>query len=202
MKNKRYGKIKLKNHLSNCFFDLSFLLFGMIGIAVGADLICIAIFFSFAIFDVIQILLAYQEKFEVNQGTIFVYKNRKIETINLPSKVTVVISCADMCTELAKRIELTSEAHMLKDDIAISLLEDISVEKVIKRLHDNGACLYTNCSVEFELNQNFVYSFLYNQSVLEEVLQNKNYSLIIPEKLLHKIDTKKLKGDIYIDKGF
>ena len=40
------------------------------------------------------------------------------------------------------------------------------------------------------------------KGTVEEVLQNKNYSLIIPEKLLHKIDTKKLKGDIYIDKGF
>ena len=202
MKYTRYGKIKLKNHLSNCFFDLFFLLFGMIGIVNEISIICGIIFVSIAMFDMIHTLLPYKEKFLVNQDTIFVYKNRKIKSLKIPSKVIVVISYADMCTDLAKRVTLYNSTYMLKDDFAISLLKDISVEKVVKRLPDNRAWRYTNCWVEHLLNQNFVYSFVCNQSMLEEVLQNKNYSLILPETLLHKIDTKKLKGDIFIDKGF
>ena len=52
------------------------------------------------------------------------------------------------------------------------------------------------------LSSHFIYSFVCNQSVLEEVLSDKNYTLIIPESLLHKIDIQKIKGEIYIDKGF
>lgn len=202
MKYRRYGKIKLKNHLSNCFFDLFFLLLGIIGISIGTVGISGAIFIGIAIFDIILTLIPYKEKFSLNQGNCTVYKKGKSKSINLPSKVIIVISYADMCTDLAKRVTLYNSTYMLKGEWAVSLLEDISVEKVIERLHDNGAWRYTNCWVEYLLKHNFIYNFVCNQSMLEEILCNKDYTLIIPETLLHLIDTEKLKGDIYVDKGF
>lgn len=202
MKYRRYGKIKLKNHLSNCFFDLLFFLFGIACITTGNSEMSGAIFIGIAIFDVIHTLIQYREKFLINKDTFVVYKKRRIKSINLPSKMTVVISYADMCTDLAKRVTLYNSTYMLKGEWAISLLEDVFVEKVIERLHGKGAWRYTNCWVEELLKQHFIYSFVCNQSMLEEVLSDKNFTLIIPETLLHMIDTKKLRGEIYIDKGF
>lgn len=202
MKYRRYGKIRLKNHLSNCFFDLFFLLFGIAGIAIGTSKTSSVVFIGIAIFDVIHTSIPYREKFLVNQETVIVYKKRKNKSIHIPSKVTVVISYADMCTDLAKRVTLYNSTYMLKGEWAISLLKDVPLEKVIERLHRKGAWRYTNCWVEELLKQYFVYSFVCNQSMLEDILRNKDFTLIIPETLLGMIDTKNLKGDIYIDKGF
>lgn len=202
MKYRRYGKIRLKNHLSNCFFDLFFFLFGILGIAVGDSAMSGVVFIAISIFDVIYTLIPYTEKFTVNKSNFMVYKGRVTKEINLPAKMTVILSYADMCTDLAKRVTLINQTYMLKGEWSISVLEDVSVEKVIKQLHAKGAFRYTNCWVEEKLKQNFVYSFACNQSILEEVLSDKSFTLIIPETLSHMVNIKKLNGDIYIDKGF
>lgn len=116
--------------------------------------------------------------------------------------MTVVFSYADICTNFAQRGALVSRTYMLKGKWFVSLLTEVHVEKVINRLHGKGAWRYTNCWVEELLKKHFIYSFVCNQSMLEEVLCGKNYTLILPETLSKIIDTKKLKGDIYIDKGF
>ena len=160
------------------------------------------VFIAISIFDVIYTLIPYTEKFTVNKSNFMVYKGRVTKEINLPAKMTVILSYADMCTDLAKRVTLINQTYMLKGEWSISVLEDVSVEKVIKQLHAKGAFRYTNCWVEEKLKQNFVYSFACNQSILEEVLSDKSFTLIIPETLSHMVNIKKLNGDIYIDKGF
>lgn len=202
MKYRRYGQIRLKDHVSNCCVDLLLAVIGIVGITIGNAEISGAFFIGISIVDVICTLIPYREKFSVNQTSLMVYKSRTIKEIILPVKMTVVLSYADMCTDLAKRVTLVNQTYMLKGEWSISLLEDVSVNKVIERLHGKGAWRYTNCWVEELLKSHFIYSFVCNQSVLEEVLSDKNYTLIIPETLLHKIDIQKIKGEIYIDKGF
>jgi hypothetical protein len=202
MKYRRYGKFRLKNHLSNCFVVMFFLLSGIIGITMGKAVISGAVFIGVSIVNVICTLIPYREKFSVNPMSIMFCKGKVIKEIFFPIKMTVIISYADMTTDLAKRVTLVNNTYILKGDWSVSLLEDVAVDQVIEKLHGNGAWRYTNCWVEYLLKQNFIYNFVCNQSMLEEVLCDKNYTLIIPETLLHMIDTKKLKGDIYIDKGF
>lgn len=202
MKYRRYGKFRLKNHVSNCCMYLLFAGIGIVGITMGDAMISDILFICIPMVDAIVTLIPYREKFLVNQTSLLLYKGRTTEEKFFPAKMTVVLSYADMCTDLAKRVSLVNQTYMLKGEWAISLLEDVSVNKVIEKLHGKGAWRYTNCWVEELLSSHFIYSFVCNQSVLEEVLSDKNYTLIIPESLLHKIDIQKIKGEIYIDKGF
>lgn len=129
MKHKRYGTMKLKNHLSNCFCDCFFLLFGIACIAFGISGISAFVFLFIAIFDIALTLTPYREEFAVSHGTVTVYEKGEIKHIILPDQMTIVISYADMCTDLAKRVTLYNSTYMLKGEWAVSLLEDISAEK-------------------------------------------------------------------------
>ena len=51
MKYRRYGKMRLKNHVSNCLFDMFFSIFGFAGIIIDNFEICYVIFIGFAIID-------------------------------------------------------------------------------------------------------------------------------------------------------
>lgn len=201
MKYSRYGKIRFKNHWINYLMYLGCLVVAILGITTEGPKIGVAFCIGIAIFDMIDISTPYREKFLFNQDTITVYKKRKIRNINLPLKVIVVISYASMYTEFSRRMAVHVD-YMLKGEWAVSLLKDVSVEEVTKRLHRKGAFLYTNYCVEDVLKQHFIYSFVCNQSMLEEVLNNRNFTLIIPETLLPMIDIIKLNGEIYIDEGF
>lgn len=198
----RFGKIKLKNHLNNCFYDLFFLIIGITGIVTGYSEICGAVFLGIVVFDVTSVVIPYMEKFTFNQKRIIACKGRAVYEKIFPEKIIVVISYADMCTDLAKRVSLINQTYVLKESWAISILDNVGVEKVLERLHRKGAFRYTNCWIEEWLAQYFVYSFVCNQSILEEVLLDKDFTLIIPETLASIISTKNLRGEIYIDKGF
>lgn len=202
MKHRRYGKFRLKNHVGNCCMDLLLVGIGIIGITIGHARIGGALFICFSMLDFIVNLIPYREKFSVNQTSLILYKGRATEEKFFPAKMTVVLSYADMCNDLAKSVTLVNQTYMLKGEWAISLLEDVPVNKVIDCLHGNGAWRYTNCWVEELLKKHFIYSFVCNQSVLEKVLYDKNFTLIIPETLLDKINIQRIKGEIYIDKGF
>lgn len=140
----------------------------------------------------------------MRQTKIFLLPKKKnvIEKVILPSKLTIVISYADVCTDLAKRVGLLNQTYMLNGRWAISLLNEMPVGEVLEHLHGKYAWRYTNCWVEKLLKPKFIYSFVCDQDMLEKVLFNENYTLILPETLLDKIDTRRLKGKIYIDKGF
>lgn len=200
MKYSRYGKIRFKHYWYECFIVLVCLMFAIFGFIEKFKLGSFGI--GLVIFLMINILIPYREKFLLNQDAVIVYKKRKIKSINLPSKITVIISYADVCNDLDKRDMSYNSTKLLKGEWAVSLLEDVSVEEVTKRLHRKGAWRYTNCWVEELLKQHFIYNFVCNQSMLEEVLTNRNFTLIIPETLLPVIDITKLRGEIYIDKGF
>lgn len=202
MKYGRYGKFRLKNHVSDCCVNLLLVGIGIVGITIGNAVISGAFFIGVSVIDVICTLIPYREKFSVNQKGLMIYKGRTIKEKIFPVKMTVVLSYADMCTDLAKRVTLVNQTWMLKGEWAISLLEDVAVNKVIERLHGKWAWRYTNCWIEEKFKEHFVYSFVCNQRMLEEVLNDKNFTLIIPETLLHKVDIQKIKGEIYIDKGF
>lgn len=199
---KRYGKIRLQNHLSTCCFSLFYILFGIGGIIIGNVLVVGTVFISVSIVNIICILIPYRESFSVNETNFCIYKNNTSIEKNIPKKMIAVVSYADICTDLAKRVTLLNQTYMIKGEWAVSILEDVEINKVIKQIHGKGAKRYTNCWIEELLKQHFIYSFVCDQSLLEEVLSDKDYTLIIPETLSNDINTKKLKGAIYIDRGF
>ena len=123
----------------------------------------------------------------------------------MPAQFIVIVSYADVCTDFAKRVSLLNNTDILRGQWAVSLLRESHIEGVLNRLHEKRDSLYTNCYIEewFQsgVTHSFIYSFVCDQDLLEQVLNNKHYTLILPEALFDQIDTSRLNGTVYIDRG-
>lgn len=199
---KKYGKFLFKDYWLNWIIVSIFMMFGIIGIANEMPEIYCGIYILIAFVKSISILLPHRERFAINEDGIVVYNGNKVKEIFFPSQFIAIISYADICTNLAKKISKVNRTYNLKKRFSISFVQEISLQEALEKLHGKYTYRYTNCWVEELLKQNFIYSFVCNQSMLEEILRNKDFTLIIPETLSNMINIKNIKGDIYVDKGF
>lgn len=195
---RRYGKFSFKDHLLNGTVVLICVLCGIIGLAYEVPYIYCSIYIWAAVAKGVNVMLPYRERFEINEDTFVVYKGKKMDKIVIPSEFIVIISYADVCTEVAKRTSISNRTCKLKDRFAISFLQEMPLQTVLEKLHGR----YTNCWIEEVMKQKYIYGFVCNQDMLEKVLVDRNYILILPETLSAKIDTTQLIGNIYIDKEF
>lgn len=202
MRHNRYGKFKVQDYWINWIFVFLFLLFGIIGIMYEVPLIYCAVYIFIAIVKTVCVILPHREKFEINNNTFIIYKGKKIKEIKIPSRFIVIISYADICTDLAKKTSLVNRTYMLKQRYAVSFLKDIPLPEVLDKLHGKFVCKYTNCWIEELMKQNYLYGFVCEKDNFEEILLAKRCTLILPETLSDQIDTNAFKCDVYIDKGF
>lgn len=202
MRYSRYGKFKFQDYWLNWIFVIMFALFGIIAIVYEVPLIYCSVYILIAILKTLCVILPHREFFEINNNTFIIYKGKKIKKVELPTRFIVIISYADICTDIAKKTSLVNRTYMLKQRYSVSFLKEMPLQELLERLHGKYGYKYTNCWIEELMKQNYLYSFICEQCNLEEVLSGKNFTLILPETLSDKINTNVLKCDLYIDKGF
>ena len=128
MRYSRYGKFQFQDYWLNWIFVLSFALFGIIGIAYEVSPIYCGIYIFIAIVKTMSVILPYREKFEFNNNTFVVYKGDKIRKIVLPFRFVVIVSYADVCTDLAKKTSLINRTYMLKQRYSVSFLKEMPLQ--------------------------------------------------------------------------
>lgn len=202
MKYRRYGKFLLKDYYSGWFGILLFLLIAFTGSKNGIQKYLVIWPIFLAVMMARGIIEPNKEWFSVSDDVIDIKKGRKRYQIILPQEIIVIVSYTDVCSDLAKRVGIGNSNYMLKGRYAVSILRKLPVETVLETLHAKYAYRYTNCFIEEQLKRNFIYSFVCDQELLEKIVSGKRYTLILPETLVHKLNLTRLKGDIYIDKGF
>ena len=202
MKNYRFGKFRFGDYLMSWVSIVLLLFFSVASIIF--ELSPLFIFFPaiFAGIWFLIILLPQFEKFVIDDNSIVIERFRKKETIILPYNVILIVSYADICPPLAIRTVGGNETHILKNKIAISILYDMPIDDVLVNLHKNFLSKYTSSTIQMVFNNNqFIYSFVYDQFMFNKLITNRNCKLIIPESLLHKFDIDLCKN-FYVDVGY
>lgn len=203
MKYKRYGQFRFYDYISAWLVIVFLFVLVVIGFLTGMEyylLIWPIVLLMNMIWSVYKPNI---ECFYISNDTIVIMQGRKKKVLSIPSEPTLVISYADVCPPLAKRIGYGNQTYMLKNRCAVSILQKIDLETALEQLHQNYTYKYTNSTVENCFSDDvYVYSFVYDQSILDELISNRNCHIIIPETLLNQISIGPYQPSVHIDKGY
>ena len=200
MKNRRYGKFRFGDYTASWAVIVVMLLFSIAALVLAQPLWLTALPAAFAAVWLWAILSPQRESFILSRGSITVFRGRKSRTIDLPSDITIVASYADICPPLTARTAVGNRTHILKDKYAVSILQETSLAAALEGLHRNCMKTYSSSWIQtvFE-GYRYVYSFVCDQAMLDELTANRRCLLIIPESLADKIAVDTDAANVYID---
>ena len=200
---RRYGRFRFYDYISS-WLAIVFL-FVLVVICFLTDTLVYLFILPLLvlIFMVWSIYEPNGERFSISDDTITITKGRKKQNVSIPSSPTLVISYADICSSFAKRVSYGNQTFMLKGRYAISILQNTPIEITLAQLHSNFTHKYTNTTLEVSFDENqYVYSFVGNQEILDKLIANRNCQIIIPESLLNQISIDLHQVNVYIDNGY
>ena len=197
---KRYGKFNFSDYCASHFALLVLLSFSVLGWIIEAPVILLFFPIVFALIWAWTIFSPHREQFVIKDDSITTFIGKKTKTIPLPSGLTLVISCADIAPPLTRRTAIGNTTHILKDKIAVSVLQDMETEYVLNRLHQNHVKTYTQSMIKADFDgYGFIYSFVYYQDAFDKIIEGRKCSIIIPESLKEKVIINSSNVDVYID---
>ena len=150
-----------------------------------------------------SIYMPNRERFILSGDIITIINGGTKRQFTIPHEITLVLSYADAPTPLAKRVDVGNETFWLKDRYAVSIIRDVPLASALKRLHSSSAHRYFNSAIEKWFRpEDFLYSFVCNQSLLDQLISGRECLLIIPESLRDKISVDPRTVNEHIDMGY
>ena len=203
MKYRRYGKFRFRDYTSAWLVIVFLFVLVVVGFLTDTQFYLLIWPLLLLMIMAWSIYKPNSERFLISGDTITIMQGRKKQKVSIPSELTLVVSYADVCPPLAKRMSYGNQTYMLKGRYAISILQKIPLETALVRLHQNYTNKYTTSTVEACFEEYLhVYSFVGNQELLDELVSNKNCQIIIPETLLNQISIDLHQINAYIDTGY
>lgn len=199
MEYKRYGKFQTKDY---CASWIGISLLFVLGIAcLSFDLFIFAtIPIIYALIWISTIIIPNNEKFKIDGNNIIVIKGKSIKKIHIPDKIILVFSYIDICPPLARRTAIGNETHILKDKYAVTVLSQLSLDAVVKRLHANYIQRYTTSTIKASIDEfYYIYSFVCNEKVFKELIENRETQIILPGSLAQSVSYLPQDVEVYKD---
>lgn len=203
MKYRRYGKFRFCDYISAWLVIVFLFVLVVDGFLTDTQFYLLIWPLLFLMIMAWSIYKPNSECFLISGNTITIIQGRKKQKVSIPSEPTLVVSYADVCPPLAKRIGYGNQTYMLKGRYAISILQKIPLETALMRLHRNYTRKYTISTVEACFDEYlYVYSFVGNQEMFDKLISNRNCQIIIPETLLNQISIDLRHQKVHIDLGY
>ena len=200
---RRYGKFRLRDYTSAWLVIVFLFVLVVVGFLTDTQFYLLIWPLLLLMIMAWSIYMPNSERFLISGDTITIMHGRKKQKVSIPSEPTLVVSYADVCPPMAKRMGYGNQTYMLKGRYAISILQKIPFETALAQLHLNYTRKYTNSTVEERFDESlYVYSFVGNQEMLDKLLANRNCQIIIPETLLNQISIDLHRINVYIDIGY
>jgi hypothetical protein len=199
IKYSRYGKFRFSDYYLSWITIVFFGLFSILFIVFDLNPVFSIFSMGYAVFWLWRILYPQREKFMIQKDQITVFKGKRISTIELPLELMLVLSYADVCPPFAVRTSVGNPTHILKDKISVSILTKMPVDSVVNTLHQNYIQKYTMSRIQSVFDDfRYVYSFVCNQDMLNQLFVGRKCSLIIPKSLKELISFDSNIVDVYI----
>lgn len=151
-----------------------------------------------------SVLSPNREQFAISKNIITVVKGRKPIQVEIPLKVTLIISYADICPPFARRsaTSMAKQSYSLRGKYAVSILQKMPLEFTLQRLHQNLAKRYTNSSIQNDFGNKFIYSFVCDQILLNQLLDCWHCFVVIPKSLTNKVFLNSQLIEVFIDPDY
>ena len=200
MKNYRYGKITLLNYLKIMFFPLAVSVFITAScIAFGFSLWFALPFLCISVFYVASVLHRTREQFLITDEEIIVFNGKKKQVIPLPKQMVVIVSCAEIISSLESNSIHIDKKFVLKNRFAITILQSITKDETIELLKKSLIKEHTTRTLENVFyGYRYVYSFVFDDFLLDRFIANKNAEIIISKSLAEQIDILTDASNVYI----
>ena len=200
MKHRRLGIFRFGDYYLSWISIVILLLFSTASIVLELSFLFVVFPSVCAMIWLVTILVPHFEHFSINSDSISVFKCRQTKTIHLPEELTLIVSYADVCPPLTVRTVGGNQTHILKNKFAVSILQKMSVDVVLEILHKNRMHKYTTSSIRnsFE-GQQYIYSFVCDQFLFNDLIANRKCLLIVPESLSNVLSFKSSIENVYID---
>lgn len=195
MMHKRYGKIKWSDNKITIFVWVILVIMGLIPtdneyLSIIPFVILIIHFFTF--------IYPFTERFVIKDKTLHIKKLFSSSQKTIPQKSMLVI------TEASIHISSNSTSIPLRGKYAITLTEYMPTDELLQKVRgvQPFQISYCNSTIENALKHRVIYSFIYNETVLETLLECSDCVVIIPESIVRNFDTSRFKDKLYVDAGW
>lgn len=203
MKYRRYGKFRFNDYCFSWTGIITLLLFTIFSVILDLSFLFIVFPMICAIIWLLAILLPNCERFSISEDSLLIRKRGKEQKITIPAELTFIISYADICPPLTIRTPIGNQTHILKNKYAISIFEKMPLDFALKCLHKNYIRKYTTSTIKISFDEyRYIYSFVCEYEILNKLLENRNYLLIIPESLSKRYPLIEKIANCYIDIGY
>ncbi len=200
MKRYRYGTFRFGDYWETWVSVTIFLLAAIATVMLDLSFIFLLFSLVYALFWLWAILAPQFEKFAINGNSITVYRGKKKHSINLPSELVLVVSYADIAPPFAVRTVIDKQTHILKNKFAVTILKQMPQNTVLESLHRNYLEKYTMSTIQNNFNDHrYIYSFVCDQDLFNELVSNKNYQIIVPKTLLNQITIDLHQTNVHVD---
>lgn len=196
MEHNRYGKLYWRDYKSTWAVIGGMCLFAAACFSLNLSILYCVLPVFFSAIWIALIFFPYMERFTICDDSILIHQMGRISKVPLPPNIVLVFSPADI------RDTFSVQSYLLKNKFAVSILHKVSLEETMQVLHANHVKKYTNSTIEAKFYDSFVYSFVYEQESLAQILKHGVSMVIIPESLADRIDFKVLGSCVLIDSGF
>ena len=200
----RYGKFKFSDYYVSFLVIVALLVFAFSSILLNLPFFYVAIPVFYAIIRLSFIIMPHLERFSIQNKSIIVSKwGKKTYTIGLPEELTIVISYVDISPPLAVQNGIGNTTHTLSKRYAVSIMHKMPLETVLGELHRSYIKRHTTSTIKTIFDgYRYIYGFVCNQVLFDELIANRKCLIIIPESLLEKLSVDSGAVEMYIEKGY
>lgn len=200
----RYGKFKFSDYYVSFLVIVALLVFAISSILLNLPFFYVVIPVFYALIRLSFIIMPHLERFSIHNKSIIVSKwGKKSYTIGLPEELTIVISYVDISPPLAGRNGIGNTTHTLNKRYAVSIMHKMSLETVLGELHKSYIKRHTTSTIKMIFDgYRYIYGFVCNQVLFDELIANRKCLIIIPESLLEKVSVDSGAVEMYIEKGY
>ncbi len=193
---RRYGRFNPKDFLGYwicSLFTIIFILGGILNGFYQSSIMAFAIIIPYT-----AIAIKFSEKFCITDSHIFVKRWCETEEIPIPSKMILIFSLTDF--SLSGRRPIEKGMDILKGQYSVSIINPMPTNDALKILHSayNVECTTATVWSRFYGN-GFVYSFVCNEELLEQLTRGREYTAIVPKTLVQKLPFQIDEANIYLD---
>ena len=202
MKNYRYGKFRFADYYASWVAITILLIFSIASFFLKLHIFFIIFPIVYALLWILLILSPHREQFILCDNSITVFDGKKSNMINLPPEFLIVVSYADICPPFSVHSAIGNQTHILKGRYAVSILHKIPLGNALEALHKNHIKTYTTSRIKAVFDAYlYIYDFMCNQALLDELMSNSKNQLIIPESLLDMVVVDSNADNVHVDFG-
>ena len=189
MKNYRFGKITLLNYLKMTLFPFVISILITVCCVVAESPFWYALpFLCISVFYVASVLHRTREQFLITDEEIIVYNGRKERIIPLPKQMVVIVSYAEIISSLESNSIYIDKTFVLKNRFAITILQSITKDETIELLKKSLIKEHTTRTLENVFyGYRYVYSFVFDDFLLDKLIANKNAEILVSQSLFDKV---------------